>query len=96
MIIEEDKFEGNWYEFDGETKFNIKAYDFSIIDIEDEISNIIKYRFMYCLIGWDGLVKKDGSVFECNEHNKELLYNYYDNIRDFIFLNSNLSKNEED
>ena len=94
MIIDEDKFDGEWHDFDGEVKFNIIPYDFSMLNVEDEISNIVKHRFMYCLIDWKGLVNKEGSVFEYNEDNKEALYNYYDDIREFIFLKSNLSKKE--
>lgn len=96
MIIDEETFGGKWYDFDEEVKFNIIPFNFSILNLEDEISNIVKYRFMYCLVGWDGLVKKDGSVFEYNENNKEMLYNYYYDIREFIFLKSDLVKDKEE
>ena len=83
--------DGGWYNFNGDTKFQIIPFNFSLIS-----PNMLKDKFMNSLINWEGLVDTEGEVFECNEYNKEYLYNYYNEIREFVFEKSIIKIDKEE
>ena len=40
-------------------------------------------QFMYCLVDWKGL-NENGKKMPVNDDNKKYLYDYYNDVRDFV------------
>ena len=51
----------------------------------DDISEGMLQQFVYCLVDWKGLIGEDDKPFECNDENKAYIYDYYADVRDFVF-----------
>ena len=87
MIIKKKLNEGVWYKYKGKIEFLIRAFKISELDFEEtSTSKSIMSNFMYCLVDWKGLTDEDGKTeFKCTKENKEYLYNYYAEVREFVF-----------
>lgn len=74
-----------WCKYEGNVEFLIRPFKFSQFKLED-VSKGLHEKFMYCLVDWKGLTEEDGKTkLKCNQEHKELIYDYYDAVREFIF-----------
>lgn len=85
MKINKKIKESKWCKFEGKVEFQIRPFKFSKFKLDD-VSAGLKEKFIYCLTDWKGLTEEDDkTLFKCTTENKELLYDYYDNVREFVF-----------
>ena len=87
MNIKKKLDEGVWCKYKGKIEFLIRVFKITELDFEEESSGkSVLHNFMYCLVDWKGLTEEDGKTeFKCTDENKEYLYNYYSEIRMFVF-----------
>lgn len=87
MIIKKKLDEGVWCKYKGKIEFLIRVFKISEFDFEEKSSAAsLLNNYLYCLVDWKGLTDDDGKTkFECTKENKEYLYNYYTEIREFVF-----------
>ena len=87
MIIKKKLGEGVWCKYKGKIEFLIRVFKISEFDFEEKSSaKTIMNNFIYCLVDWKGITEEDGKTgFKCTKENKEYLYNYYTETREFIF-----------
>ena len=87
MIIKKKLDDGVWCKYKGKIEFLIRIFKISELDFEETSSGkTLLNNYMYCLVNWKGLTDEDGKTeFKCTDENKEYLYNYYNEIREFVF-----------
>ena len=87
MIIKKKLDDGVWCKYKGKIEFLIRIFKISELDFEETSSRkTLLNNYMYCLVNWKGLTDEDGKTeFKCTDENKEYLYNYYNEIREFVF-----------
>jgi len=82
MIIK--KIENKFYEYSKGVEFQIQPLRFSTVNL-DAVTDSVKEQFEYCLMGWKGLTDENDEEFKYNEENKTFLYDYYKDVREFVF-----------
>ena len=94
MKISKNKAKGQWHKFDEEVQFLIKPFphskwadgDFRID--QDGNTNVGLafewFRFDACLHDWKGLEDDKGKEFKFNTENKKFIYDYEEELRDFV------------
>lgn len=83
-----------WYKFEDKVEFQIRPFKFSEFKL-DNISTGVRDQFVYCVTDWKGLTEEDNkTAFKCTTENKEFLYDYYENVREFVFKQT--KKQQED
>lgn len=87
MIIKKKLDEGVWCKYKGKIEFLIRLFKISELDFEEKsTAKTIMSNYMYCLVDWKGFTEEDGKTeFKCSDENKEYVYNYYAEIREFVF-----------
>lgn len=90
MKINKKKGNSIWFgykdEENGECEFLIRPLPYSSLKIDQEkVMEGLLESFKYCLSDWKGIVDIDDVELECNEINKQFIFDFYDEIREFIF-----------
>lgn len=87
MIIKKKLDEGVWCKYKGKIEFLIRLFKISELDFEEKsTAKTIMNNYMYCLVDWKGFTDEDGKTeFKCTKENKEYVYNYYADVREFVF-----------
>lgn len=87
MIIKRKLDKGVWCKYKGKIELLIRIFKISELDFEEKSSaKTLLSNYLYCLVDWKGLTDEDGKTeFKCTDENKEYLYNYYNEIREFVF-----------
>lgn len=90
MKINKKKADCRWVNYDGEgdVAFYIRPFPFSILKLNNDVVDNIKINFDHCLQGWKGLVDDDDNTLEYNDENKGFIFDYCEEIREFIFEKS--------
>lgn len=96
MNISKKNTEAVWFKFgktNSEVEFLIRPFKFSVMKLDD-VSHGMAEQFRHCIMDWKGLNDDDneGKPLECNDENKEFLYDYYDDVRDFVFKKQEILK----
>lgn len=97
MIIKRKLLEGKWYEFEEGIEFLIRPFKFSEYRLKnkDDVMKSLKAKFIFCLVDWKGINDEDDkTVFKCTNENKGLLFDHYNEVREFI--SEKIGKIEED
>lgn len=99
MIIKKEIDGKQWCKFKGNVEFLIRPSKFSELDVvafkEGNFNRVALGKFLYCIVDWKGLTEEDKKTkLECSKENKEMIYDYYNDVRLFI-LNS-IKKVESD
>ena len=85
MKINKKVTEGTWFKYDETTEFKIKPMRLSALnDFELNLKNLLA-QFGHCLVDWKGVDDEAGATLECNDENKEFLFDYHDEVREFVF-----------
>jgi len=88
MKILKKKTEKTWFKFKGKVAFEIRPFRFSASAGETTVEELTT-QFMYCLCGWKGLTEEDGKTeFECNDENKMYLFDFYEDVKFFVYEKS--------
>lgn len=95
MKIIKKNTEAKWFKFEGKVEFLIKPFRFSIMKLDD-VSQGMLQQFKYCIVEWKGLVGEDDKPFKCDDENKEYIYDYYTDVREFVFEKQNELKDRID
>ena len=95
MKINKKNTEAKWFKFKGEVEFLIRPFKFSVMKL-DNISQGMAEQFRYCIADWKGINGEDDKPLECNDENIDYLYDYYVDIRDFVFKKQEVFKKELD
>lgn len=74
-----------WEKFDGEVEFLIRRFPFSELSGIDKVGKLLSEQFCYCIVDWKGLVDEEDKPLICNDENKLFLYDYYEDVRNFVF-----------
>ena len=103
MKINRKKISNKWFKFKGKVRFEVRAFPFSLFESAVNVetkkleSTSLKEQFMYCLTNWEGLEDDEtDKKYEYSDDNKLFLYNYYEDIREFVFEKANLISKDED
>lgn len=102
MKISRKKINRKWFTYKANVKFEVRPFPFSLFDSSVNVetrkleSTSLKDQFMHCVTGWAGLVDDDGKDFKYTDSNKEFLYDFYEEIRNFVFEKANLITQSED
>ena len=102
MKISRKKITKKWFDHKSGAKFEIRPFPFSLFNSDVNVetrkleTTTLKDQFMHCLCDWKGLKEDDGKDFEYNDENKELLFDYEEAIRDFVFEKARLILESED
>lgn len=107
MKISRKKINRRWFNYKANTKFEVRPFPFSMFDSAVNVetrkleSTSLKDQFMHCLTDWKGLIDEDavgtGSKdFKYNNENKEFLYDFFEEVREFVFEKANLITQSED
>lgn len=89
MIIKKNITKEKWFTYeDSKVRVCLRLFNFSKMSVKD-MKKALKEKYMFCLTNWEGLINEDGTKFECNTENKEFVYEYYNDIRNFIFKGIN-------
>jgi len=79
-----------WYDFNDNVSFSLKPCNFSTM----ENSNTLFDAFGNSIIDWKGLTDENDKNFECTDENKKYLFDYSEEIRNFVFeILNTLSQN---
>lgn len=85
MKINKKIAESKWCKFEGKVEFLIRPFKFSEFKLDD-VSIGLRGQFVFCVVDWKGLTDEDGKTeFKCTTENKEFIYDYYENVRNFVF-----------
>ena len=85
MYIKKDQIKGKWYKFSGAVEFLIRPFKATALEDVTSIEAISRFKFMYCLVDWKGINGEDDKTpLKCNEESKELFYDYYTDVTQFI------------
>ena len=87
MIINKKDYNKKWHKFDEETSVLIRPFPFSEHK-STEVMEMAKNQFFFCLEDWKGLKDSDGKIMKCTDDNKILVYDYVQELRDFIIQKS--------
>ena len=88
MIINKKAIEATWHDLNKEVKIKIQPFKSSQATTMN-IGALLKEQYMYSLVDWDGIFDEDGTTkLPVNDENKEFLYDYYGDIRNFVLSNS--------
>ena len=49
-----------------------------------DLKELYRSQFMHCVKGWEGLYDDEGNPLECTQENKEWVFNYDKQLRDFV------------
>lgn len=87
MNIKKGLDKGVWCKYKEGIEFLIRVFKISEFDFEEKSSSkTLMNNFMYCLADWKGITEEDGKTkFKCTKENKEYIYNYYIETREFVF-----------
>ena len=88
MIIKKKLKEGVWCKYKDKVEFQIRLFKFSKLKITaiDNITEGLAEKFCYCLVDWKGVFDEDNKTeFKCTPENKNYIYDYYEEVREFIF-----------
>ena len=102
MKISRKKITRKWFNHESGAKFEIRPFPFSLFNSEVNVetrklqTTSLKDQFMHCLCGWEGLKDDDDKEFKYSDENKEFLYDYYEEIREFVFEKAQLINESED
>ena len=89
--VNKSKLQPTWVEYK-DTGAKIQIRPFSVFannslpsgqDAAEQISEFWKI-YNYVVIAWEGIVDEEDKVFECNDENKKILYDYDVELRSFI------------
>ena len=86
-----------WCKFGGKVEFLLRVFPFSELIGVDKIGKTMADQFAYCVTDWKNILDEDNKPLVCNEENKLYLYDYYEDVRNFVFeelkkLNDDKSK----
>ena len=84
MRITKSSVEAQWFTFEGEVQFQIRPFKFTSMNLES-ITESMYLQFDYCIVDWKGIDDEKDKPLKCNEENKKHLYDYYQDVRDFVF-----------
>ena len=95
MRINSKIHQAKWFKLEEKSKieFLIKVCPFSTLKL-GELADELKLQFMEDLVDWRGLVDENNKPFKCTKENKELIYNFYGDIREFVFQKSKSLSND--
>jgi hypothetical protein len=78
-----------WFDFekgDIKARFEIRPFPLSLMRTEVDLTfTTLCSQFVYSLTAWEGIVDENDAPLECNEENKTILFNFDDDIREFVF-----------
>ena len=85
MIIRKVNTKGTWFKYEGKVEFLIRPFKFSKFDLKD-ISAGLMEQLVFSVLDWKGLLEEDNeTIFKCNDKNKEYIYDYHVDLREFVF-----------
>ena len=97
MKINSKLAEGHWVKYNDTAQFQIRAFPIENLMLLSEEFNqpmaVSKKMCEWCVMDWKGMEWEDGTIMECNDKNKEYLFNYYPIFYDFIRLEIENLKN---
>lgn len=94
MIINKKNTEAEWFKYganNSKIEFLIRPFRFSIMKLDD-VSKGMFQQFVYCIVDWKGINGEDEKPLKCDDENKEYLYDYIDDVRDFVFKKQEILK----
>lgn len=88
MKINKKATDKQWFRFGGEdskVEFEIRPCAFSALKLGETGVDLLE-QFMFSLCDWKGLLNEDDKPFKYNDTNKLYLYDYYNDVRELVFL----------
>jgi len=89
MRINKKAIDKEWFDFekgDIKARFEIRPFPLSLArNTEDNTFATMCSQLVYSVTAWEGIVDENDKVLECNDENKEILFNFDDDVREFIF-----------
>lgn len=95
MKINRKIAENRWERFDDDVEFLIRRFPYSRLVEPGDTGKLLFDPYDYCLVDWKGLFDEDGKPFDYDVKNKRLLFDYYTDIREFVFKKIIQRKEEE-
>lgn len=74
-----------WFKFKGNVEFLIRRFPFSELTSVEKVGRLMADQFCYCVADWKNITDEEGKALVCDEENKLYLYDYYNDVRDFVF-----------
>lgn len=84
-----------WEKFNGKVEFLIRMFPFSELNGLEKIGKLLSEQFCYCIVDWKGLTDEDDKPLICDDENKLFLYDYYEDVRNFVFEKIKLLNEKE-
>jgi len=87
MKINKKNVEAKWFKFgkgNSKVEFLIRPFKFSVMKL-DNVAEGMMQQFNYCTTDWKGINDENDKPLECNDENKQYLYDYYTDVREFVF-----------
>jgi len=89
MKINKKVLDKEWFDFekgDIKARFEIRPFPLSLMkNVDDSTFATLCAQLVYSVTAWEGITHENDKVLECNDENKELLFNFDDDVREFIF-----------
>ncbi len=88
-VIKKKSIVEQWVEWKGDVRLLLRPFAFSqgifVPTNAKEVAEAMWVQFNYCIMDWEGIEDEDGNTLECNEENKKLLFDYVEDLLDFVF-----------
>lgn len=88
MKLNIKKLQKQWFDYeegDEGAKLCIRPFPLSNFSTSDDMMNNLWEQFDYCLTDWKGFVDDDNKEIKCSKHNKRMVFDFYDGLREFVF-----------
>jgi len=93
---------GKWFTFPDDEEISVLIKPFSLFNMNRmpseniEDVNVADFfdNFKYVCLDWKGLIDEDDKPLECNEENKRVVYDYFQELVAFVIDNSMKSRND--
>jgi len=89
--INKTKANGSWIEFPDDPTFKLKVRPINLLSLNKMPTEEVKTTqnemfewFDYVLIDWTGYEDESGAVIKCDKENKELVFNYDQDVVTFV------------
>ncbi len=96
MKINKKAVEGKWVKYGGKKskmELLVRPFPFSDAVYEREranaFANSLWHQFNFVVQDWKGLMGEDDKPMECNEENKQFMFDYFEELREFALVEAN-------
>ena len=90
MKVSKKILDGVWVRFDEDVEFLVRPFPASkhAFRIQNDDSRIGEYLYLVfkeCVLDWKGFVDDNDQILECNDDNKQLVFDLIDGVGLFVF-----------